>query len=134
MQPDVEAVFGDMPNDTRERLLEIRKLILSVAEDCGVGALTETLKWGQPSYLTEASGDGTTIRLGSPKGKQDQGAMFVHCQTSLIDEFRSLFPDELAYEGNRAVLIPLKGPLPDDVLGSCIGLALTYHRRKREGG
>ena len=131
MKADVAKAFAEMPSDLRESLMEVRDLIFRAAEDHDVGALTETLKWGQPSYLTEATGDGTTILLGAPKDDPDHAAMFVHCQTSLIDEFRSLFPDELSYEGNRAVLVPLKGALPANALGSCVGLALTYHRRKK---
>jgi hypothetical protein len=33
----------------------------------GVGALHETLKWGQPAYLTPETRSGTTLRLGVPK-------------------------------------------------------------------
>lgn len=106
-------------------------MIFAVAADCDAGELTETLKWGQPAYLTEVSKAGTTIRLGRHKGYPDCAAMFVNCQTTLVDEFRSLFDDDLHFEGNRAVLIPLAGKLPE-ALGSCVRLALTYHRRKRK--
>ncbi|MGI9414318.1 MAG: hypothetical protein ACR2PM_11650 [Hyphomicrobiales bacterium] len=53
--PDVRAVFDSYPKQTRDRLLALRGLILDTAARTeGVGALEETLKWGQPSYLTSA--------------------------------------------------------------------------------
>jgi len=134
MESDVEAAFAEMSGPLRAHLLEIRALIFGVAQDCGVGPLTETLKWGQPAYLTQASKAGTTIRLGQHKGHPGDAALFVNCQTSLIDEFGSLFADELRFEGNRAVLVRLENALPKSQLGSCIRLALTYHRRKKTGG
>ena len=48
-------VFDTYPDEQRWPLLEIRALIFSVAGATdGVGPLVETLKWGQPRYLTEA--------------------------------------------------------------------------------
>ncbi len=133
MCPEVEEAYTKLDGNLHERLLEIRALILEVAEDCEVGPLTETLKWGEPAYLTDATKAGTTIRLGRHKKYPDHAAMFVNCQTTLVDEYRSLFDDELEFEGNRAVVVPLTGELPKEQLGSCIRLALTYHRRKRGG-
>ena len=131
MSPDVEDAFAKLDSELRERLLEMRSLIFEMAADCDVGELTETLKWGEPAYLTDFSQAGATIRLGRHKGHPECAAMFVNCQTTLVDEFRSLFDDELQFEGSRAVLISLTGKLPE-ALGSCVRLALSYHRRKRE--
>ena len=50
---DVEAVFSGYPETLRRRLMALRALIFETAQSTeGVGALEETLKWGQPSYLT----------------------------------------------------------------------------------
>jgi hypothetical protein len=55
--------------------------------------------------------------------------MFVNCQTNLVETFRQLYP-ALDYEGQRAVV--LRSGLADvDALRHCVGLALTYHARKR---
>ena len=54
----------------------------------------------------------------------------MHCQTTLVDTFRSLHP-ELRYAGNRAILIPLDEPLPREAVARCIAIALTYHARRR---
>lgn len=115
----------------RLRLLQVRDLIFAVAaETDGVGPLTETLKWGEPAYLTEASKSGTTIRLGVSKAAPDRCAVFVNCQTSLISGFRTHFAADFAYEGNRALIIPAAVDLPREPLALCIQAALTYHRQK----
>lgn len=59
--PAVAAVFAAYPAGMRKRLLALRALVLDVAAKTeGVGPLTETLKWGQPSYLTDETKSGTT--------------------------------------------------------------------------
>lgn len=55
--------------------------------------------------------------------------MYFNCQTTLVDTFRTLFP-ELRCEGNRAILFEVGEELPVDALSQCITLALTYHSRK----
>jgi len=104
----------------------MRDLIFDVAAETeGVGALQETLKWGQPAYLTPETKSGSTIRLGAPK---DGGlALYAHCQTTIISDFRGLFPDEFTYEGNRAVRIAEGDDLKPCALSLLIKSALTYH-------
>jgi hypothetical protein len=61
--PAVDAVFSSYPKPIKTRLLALRRLILDTARNTkGVGALEETLKWGQPSYLTPETKSGSTIR------------------------------------------------------------------------
>lgn len=120
------------PEPVRMRLLEIRDLILTTAAQTeGVGALTETLKWGEPAYLTEASGSGTTIRLGTIKSAPDACAVLFNCKTKLVETFRAQFSEEFVFDGNRALLVPTAGALPREALALCLHAALTYHRRKR---
>jgi len=40
------------------------------------------------------------------------------------------FPDAFAYEKNRAILLDVREPLPKAPLSVCLGMALTYHRRR----
>jgi len=48
----------------QKKLMQLRKLIFDVASATeGVGELEETLKWGQPSYLTSQSKSGSTINF-----------------------------------------------------------------------
>lgn len=127
--PAVEAVFESYPRNIRVPLLQIRDLIFRVAERTeGVGPLVETLKWSQPSYLTEATGAGTTVRV--DRFGNDRIAIFLHCQTTLIETFRELFP-ELEYSQNRAIVLNPADPLPDGLLSACIEMSLTYKLRKR---
>ena len=118
----------------RARLIEIREAIFVVAAETeGVGPLTETLKWGEPAYLTEASKSGTTIRLGTTKSAPEECAVLFNCKTTLVETFRTHFADNFAFEGNRALIVPITGPLPHQPLMLCLRAALTYHRRKGAG-
>jgi Domain of unknown function (DU1801) len=120
--PAIEAIFEAYPQPVKSRLLALRRLIFDTADTTeGVGALEETLKWGQPSYLTTESKSGSTIRY----------AVYFHCQTDLVETFRELYPD-LRYGGNRSILLDAGEKLPEKALRHCIALALTYHLRKRK--
>jgi hypothetical protein len=130
MPAEVAAVFSTLPTIVRARLLEVRELIFETAADIeGVGPLTETLKWGEPAYLTQATGSGSTIRLGWLRSSERACAVLFNCRTTLIDDFRGQFPDVFAYEKNRAILLDARERLPEAPLRSCLGMALTYHRR-----
>ncbi len=93
----------------------------------GVDDLEETLKWGEPSYVTKA---GSTIRIGWKKNKPKQYAMLFHCKTKLVDTFKELYQDKFKFEGNRAIIFHEKDEVPVEELKHCISLSLTYHRRK----
>ncbi|MEM6593710.1 MAG: DUF1801 domain-containing protein [Pseudomonadota bacterium] len=126
--PNVARVFAAFPSEARVGLQYLRKLIFDVAARTeGVGCLEETLKWGQPAYLTPETKTGTTIRLGCPK--TGGFAIYVHCQTSIVSDFRALFPDDFHYEGNRAIYFTTAEALPAEKLELFITRALTYHRR-----
>lgn len=128
----VAKVFADYPAAIRARLLTLREMIYSTAATIdGVGPLEETLKWGQPSYLTTETGSGSTIRIDRVKDNDDRVAMYFHCQTDLIATFRELYPTDMEYGGNRSIVLGLTAKLPEEALRHCIGLALTYHARKQ---
>ena len=126
----VAAVFACYPSVARDRLLAIRQMVFVEADLLNAGPLSETLKWGEPAYLTEASSSGTTIRLAWSPKTPDICKLLVNCRTSLVDEFRDRFGDMLSFEGDRAICLPLEGPLPDMALRGCIRLALTYKSRQ----
>lgn len=128
----VAAVLGRYPEAVRHGLLTLRRLILDIAAATeGVGRVEETLKWGQPSYLTPETGSGSTIRIDAVKGSTDRYALYFHCQTDLGETFRRLYPRTFIFEGNRALHFRAGDPLPETELGHCIALALTYHSRRR---
>lgn len=128
---NVAKVFDAYPDAVRAKLLTLRAMILETAAKLdGVGPLEETLKWGQPSYLTVQSGSGSTIRIDRVKADDDRVAMYFHCQTDLVATFRELYPAQMEYGGNRSILFETAAKIPEKALRHCIGLALTYHARK----
>lgn len=128
----VAAVFKAYPPAVRTDLMALRDVIFAVAEETpGVGKLTETLKWGQPSYVTEATGSGSTVRIDRLKGRDDGYALYFHCQSGLVGQFRELYPGTFEVEGERAFHFTAGRRLPARALRHCIGLALTHHSRKK---
>jgi hypothetical protein len=130
--PAVAAVLDSHSGPIWTKLQALRKLILDTARTTeGVGAIEESLKWGQVSYLTSESKSGSTVRIDRVKSAEDQVAVYFHCQTNLVETFRELYP-KLTYSGNRAILLDASRKLPEEELRHCVALALTYHRSKRE--
>lgn len=126
--PEVAIIFNKYPDHMREKLMFLRQLILdTAAETEGVHTLDETLKWGEPSYLTKG---GSTIRIDWKKSRPDQYAMYFHCKTKLVDTFKELYSDQFNFDGNRAILFDLHEEIPVEALKHCISLSLTYHHRK----
>lgn len=128
--PDfVQIRFDTYSTDIKAKLIQLRTLIVDVAQQHpSIGVLEETVKWGQVSYLTTHSQSGTTVRI--DQFSKNEVALFVHCQTTLIDECRGLFP-MLKFSGNRGIIIPINEPTPENDLRICIELALTYKLRKQ---
>ncbi|PIE46143.1 MAG: hypothetical protein CSA45_00620 [Gammaproteobacteria bacterium] len=128
MKPVIKEKFDSYPQEARNYLMDIRGLIFAVGEKEKVGTITETLKWGQPSY---ACHQGSPVRIDwSPKAP-DSVSLYFHCQTTLVDTFIELYKDSLTCVGNREIVIPLSAPIPVEELGVCISLALRYHRIKK---
>jgi hypothetical protein len=129
----VAAAFAAYPKPLKPKLLALRRLILDTAKATkGVGALEETLKWGQPSYLTPETKSGSTIRIDQVKSADNQYALYFHCQTNLVETFRELYPTEFSYGGNRCIILDADDEVPKAALRHCVALALTYHLGKRE--
>src|SRR5690606_40349680 len=125
--------FEAYPPAIRHQLMALRELIFRTAASTpGVGELEETLKWGEPAYLTTRSKSGSTIRIGWKKSRPNEYAMYFNCQTTLVDTFRSLFPDDFQFEGNRALVFHDSKAVPTDALAFCVAAALTYHRRCKD--
>ena len=129
--PAVHAVFDGYTANTRHNLMLLRRLIYEVAAGIAeVGGLVETLKWGQPSYLTN-SPSGSTIRIDQVKADDGQYAMYFNCQTTLVETFRKLYGGMFTYEGNRALVFSENAAIPIEPIKHCIALALTYHLGKK---
>ena len=128
--PEVAAVFSRSPLAARGLLSELRELIFETAATRSeIGPIKETLKWGEPAYLPKRPRVGTTIRLGWDEAGQVI-RLFVHCQTTLIKDWRDLYDAELTFVGNRELRLPTTKALPITALKHCVAMALTYHLRK----
>ncbi|QJB69637.1 DUF1801 domain-containing protein [Parasphingorhabdus halotolerans] len=123
-----EQVFVNVPKEMRARLETLRALILeTAAENSSIGPLEETLKWNEPAFLTSATKSGTTIRINAHKKSETEYAMYVHCQTDLVERYKQLYSDVLKFEGTRAVIFNVRKKLPVGAVKHCIEMTLTYH-------
>ena len=128
---EVALVFDRYSAELRPKLLHLRDLILDTAANTdGVGQLKETLKWGQPSYLTHRPKSGTTIRIDHDPSVDGKYGMYVHCQSKVVEAAQMAYPTELTFEGTRAIVFHSDEPVPEHAVRHFITLALTYHRWK----
>jgi hypothetical protein len=129
---NVAQVFEAYPEALRLPLLKLRALIFEVGEKTpGVGEIEESLKWHQPTYTTSQTKSGTPIRM--DRFGEGKIAIFFHCQTTLIEEFRALFPTVFEFSKNRAIVLRPDAELPLTELSFCIQRALTYHQKEKKG-
>ena len=128
INPEVELVFNNYPDSVRNKMLALRELVLETAREIdGITNLEETLKWGEPSYLTKY---GSTIRIDWKSKKPEQYAMYFNCTSRLVEVFKRLFNNSFDFEGNRAIVFQLNDKIPIQDLKYCIKAALTYHKVK----
>ena len=125
---EVEEVFNAYPDNIRTKMIFLRQLVLETAAEIdSVKNIEETLKWGEPSYLTK---NGSTIRMNWKQSKPNQYAMYFNCKTKLVDTFKELYKDTFKFESNRAIVFNLNDKIPVDELKHCISLSLIYHNVK----
>lgn len=124
----VESVFSKYPDTVRDKMLNLRRLIMAVAKEIDLPSLEETLKWGEPSYLAKK---GSTIRMDWKVKSPDQYAMYFKCTSKLVPSFRLAYDEIFDYEGNRAIVFQLEDKIPETELKNCIKAALMYHQVKQ---
>jgi hypothetical protein len=130
--PEVAAVFETYPQEIRPKLMFLRQLILETAHETeGVGAIEETLKWGEPSYLTPETKSGSTVRVAWKPAQEEQYAIYFKCTANLVVAFRERYPEIFRFGGDRSIIFEMDDDVPVEELKSCIALALTYHRNKK---
>ena len=126
--PAVQSVFEGYPASVRDKLLNLRRLILETAKEIeGITFIEETLKWGEPSYLTTC---GSTIRMDWKAKNPQEYAMYFKCTSKLLPAFRLAYADLFKFEGNRAIVFGIDDAIPEPPLKKCIAAALTYHKVK----
>jgi hypothetical protein len=125
-------VLNVHPKPMQKALLLLRQLIHDISSETeGVGPIEEALRWGQLSFITSVSGSGSTIRIDALRTDPTKYAIFFHCQSGLIADFRNRYPTQLSFVGERSIELRLGKPLPVAELKHCISLALTHNLRKK---
>ena len=129
---EVADVFNSYPKNIKSKLMFLRKLIFDTAASIeGIGEIEETLKWGEPSYLTPESKSGSTIRIAWKESQKENYSIFFKCTANLVPAFKEKFPKKFKFGGNRSIDFSLNDDVPVKELKRCIALALTYHRNKK---
>lgn len=123
--PEVAAIFNNYPKGVQNQTRHLRELALNTASEIdGLQHLEETLKWGEPSYLTK---HGSTVRIDWKARNPEQFAIYFKCTSRLVPTFKTIYKNKFQFEGNRAIVFKLNDRIPDAALKHCISLALTYH-------
>ena len=126
--PGVDEIFSEYPEFVKDKMQFLRKLVLETAEETvGVSALEETLKWGEPSFVTK---NGSTLRMDWKPKSPNQYALYFQCTSRLVDTFRLVFDQQFHYEGKRAIIFQLEQKIPVPEIKKCIKAAITYHSVK----
>ena len=127
--PKVEEVFANYPDFVRDKMQFLRELVIETAEEIDeISTLEETLKWGEPSFLTK---HGSTLRMDWKAKTPDQYAMYFKCTSRLVETFRVVFEHTFNFEGKRAIVFQLHQKVPVLELKECIKASLTYHKVKQ---
>lgn len=126
--PKVADVFNAYPGTVKPKLIRLRELVLNAASEIdGLTELEETLKWGEPSYLTKY---GSTLRMDWKEKNPEQFAIYFKCTSMLVPTFKKIYREKFKFEGNRAIIFNLHDKIPNAELKHCISMALTYHKIK----
>jgi len=127
MNHSVKKVYDSYPVNLRIKLMEIRAAVFELSDEAFIGEITETLKWGQPSYLAK---HGSTVRLGWDSKDTDHISVYFNCHTILVETFKEVYGSTFKFVGNREIKLSISEPIPMSQLMSCISLSLRYHKIK----
>jgi hypothetical protein len=124
----VDDIFSRYPEAIRIKLQFLRELVIETAKTTeGLEYLEETLKWGEPSFVSNI---GSTLRMDWKEKTPTQVAMYFQCTSRLVNTFRIVYGDLFQYEGTRALVFPLNEEIPDKQVAECIRASLRYHKVK----
>ena len=130
----VAAKFASYPSEARKALLVLREMAFETAQSMPeVGVVEETLKWGEPAYVTKNKA-GSTFRVDWKAKHPENVAIYFNCQTDLVETFRTIFSDDFEFEGNRAIVFRLGQHMPAESVAFCMAAAFTYHLKKKRPG
>jgi len=121
--------MASYPDLVQGKMNFLRSLVHQTAEEVGISKLEETLRWGEPSFVTKK---GSTLRMDWKAKSPTEYAMYFSCSTRLVETFKRVFGDDFNYEGKRALIFDLNAPLPTADLKRCIAATLRYHDVKKD--
>ncbi|TXE15103.1 DUF1801 domain-containing protein [Seonamhaeicola algicola] len=125
---NVGIVFNSYPEHVKPKMDALREFIIDVAKNIEeIDTLEETLKWGEPSYITK---HGSTLRIDWKAKTPNTYHIYFQCNSKLVTTFRLLYKNMLNFNGNRAIVLNLNDTLPKTLLKPCIVATLTYHKVK----
>ena len=127
MNEEVRQKFESYPSLARELLLKIRAAVYEVAEEYGLDEVTETLKWGEPAYLTR---QGSTLRIDWKSRNPNHVSVYFNCKTTLVETIKELYGDIFYIVGSREIQLPISASIPMTQLKACISMSLRYHAIK----
>ena len=126
--PEVDLIFANYPDFVQDKMQYLRALVIATAKEIeSIAVLEETLKWGEPSYITKY---GSTLRMDWKEKSPGQYVMYFQCTSRLVDTFKLLFSNTFQFEGKRAIVFQLDQKIPELELKQCIKATLTYHKVK----
>ena len=126
--PAFETKMNTYPDHIQPKMAFLRQLVVeTAAESKLVPTIEETLKWGEPSFVTKY---GSTLRMDWKEKAPDQYAIYFKCTSKLVPTFREVFEGVFHFEGNREMVFLLTDKIPVPELKACITAALTYHKVK----
>lgn len=128
MNCSVQNKLDGYPPFVRKKIDELRCLIFAVAQQRQLGEVTESLKWGELSYVSK---EGSPIRLDWKEKSPEQISIFFNCNTVLVETFREIFGARLNLVGKRELVLSLHDTMPEPELTTCFAMALQYHKLKR---
>ncbi len=115
------------PDKASQQLLEIRQLIIEVAQENKITDLVEVFRWGQPSYICKS---GSTLRIDYASKSQKSVVIYLNCKSRLGEVIKEIYGDFFCYESNRAILFNPNVELPKAEIKQLIKMALNYHKLK----
>ena len=127
---EFEAKLRSYPDFVRDKMYYLRELVKETAAEMPeVIKLEETLKWGEPSFLTQ---NGSILRIDWKEKTPDQYQMYFKCTSRLVETFKLVFGNHFQYEKNRAIVFRIDQKIPMRELKKCVKAALLYHKIKED--
>jgi hypothetical protein len=125
--PEIKKVYERFPKEMKTKVLEVREIIFEVGKNNEkITKITETLKWGEPTYQRDRSKYGSPIKINYKKTMENHFSISVISSTNLIQKIKELYPKAFEFNGDREIIINANKKLPKNEIYKFIELALTH--------